>query len=236
MAIELRALAAGVLAGLAIAVPLGAIGVLILQEGVLRGRRSAISAATGVALVDLSYATVATVAGGQVTRLLIGRTRTVQLVGAVVLVVVAVRGLVGLRRSAGIATRPGAATPPGAPPTATNPTATTANLAADGVGARPMVTIRPARVLRRFVALTAINPLTAIYFVVLAAGLGATVAGWRAGSAFVLGVFVGSLAWQLLLALAGTLAGARLPAWARTATGCVGYLMVTGYAVRLALG
>jgi len=82
--------------------------------------------------------------------------------------------------------------------------------------------------------MTAINPLTAVYFVVLAAGLGSTVAGARAGTAFVAGVFTGSWTWQLALAGAGSVAGARLPGWARTATGTIGYLMVIGYAVTLA--
>jgi arginine exporter protein ArgO len=91
-------------------------------------------------------------------------------------------------------------------------------------------------VLTRFVALTAINPMTAIYFVVLAAGLGGTVAGWAAGCAFVAGVFAASLAWQLALAAFGSLAGARMPGWARTATGVAGHLVVAGYAVRLAAG
>ena len=96
--------------------------------------------------------------------------------------------------------------------------------------------VRPGAVLARFVALTAINPLTAIYFVVLAAGLGRTLQGVAAGTAFVLGVLAASLAWQLVLASIGSLAGTRLPDWARTATGVAGYLTVLGYAVRLAVG
>jgi hypothetical protein len=104
------------------------------------------------------------------------------------------------------------------------------------IGAATTVAVRPLRVLRRFVAMTAINPLTAIYFVVLAAGLGHRVTGWRAGSAFVLGVFVGSLGWQLVLAAIGSFAGARMPGWARTGTSVVGYLVVLGYALRLAVG
>ena len=207
-----EALSAGVVAGLAVALPLGAIGVLILQEGLVRGWRPAFAAATGVALVDFGYAVVAVLAGAGVTAALAGRTRAVQLVGAVVLLLVAVRGLLALRA---------------ARPTATGP----APAATTGPEAGP-----PHRVLGRFVAMTAVNPLTAIYFVVLAAGLGATVAGRRAGAAFVLGVFAGSWAWQLVLAAIGAFTGARLPGWARTATSLTGYLVVIGYAVKLALG
>jgi len=97
-------------------------------------------------------------------------------------------------------------------------------------------TVRPGRVLGRFVVLTAVNPLTAVYFVVLSVGLGSRLAGPGDRAAFVLGVFLGSWAWQLVLAGAGTLAGARLPGWARTATGVAGYLVVLGYAAVLGLG
>jgi arginine exporter protein ArgO len=217
------ALLAGLLAGLAVAAPLGAISVLILTEGLTRGWRSASAAATGVALVDLGYAAVATAAGSAVTALLDGRTRAVQLVGAAVLVAVSVYGLLGLRRGQA----------PSRPPTGSGAPATSGPTVSTG----PMVTaVRPAQVLRRFVAMTAINPLTAIYFVVLAAGLGQRVAGWRAGAEFVLGVFAASLCWQLALAASGSFAGARLPGWARTGTSMLGYLVVLGYAVRLGAG
>lgn len=201
MAADPHAFLAGALAGIGVALPLGAISVLILGEGLHRGWRSAAAAATGVALVDLAYAVAAVAAGTAVTAALDGRTAAVRLVGAVVLAVVALRGLWGLRRPAGAAP----AEVPGH------------------------------HVLLRFVGLTAVNPLTAVYFVVLTAGLGDAVAGPSAGGRFALGVFLASWAWQLVIATAGAVAGARLPGWARTATGVVGYLVVLGYAVRLAL-
>jgi arginine exporter protein ArgO len=217
------ALTAGLVAGLAVAVPLGAIGVLILQEGLQRGWTAAATAATGVALVDLGYATLAAAAGTGATAVLAGRTRVVQLVGAVVLLAVAARGLTALGR------RPATASALDPAPESA-PTPASARETAGG-SALPRV-----RILRRFVAMTAINPLTAIYFVVLTAGLGATVAGRRAGTAFVLGVFAASWTWQLVLAAIGSFAGARLPGWARTATSAAGYLIVMGYAARLAVG
>jgi arginine exporter protein ArgO len=204
LAHTLDALGAGALAGLGVALPLGAVGVLIVQEGITGGWRPASAAATGVALVDGAYAAVAVAAGAGVTTALAGLERAIQLVGAVVLLAVAVRGLLALRTPAGRTT-------PGAP--------------APG-----------ARVLRRFVALTAVNPMTAVYFVVLTAGLGGIVADAASGAAFAAGVLVASLAWQLTLAAAASLAGARLPSWLRLATSLAGYLVVVGYAARLALG
>lgn len=195
------ALGAGALAGLGVALPLGAVGVLIVQEGIVGGWRPASAAATGVALVDGGYAVVAVVAGAAVTSALAGLERTVQLVGAVVLLAVAARGLLALR------------TPP-----------------------ERRAPVPQARVLRRFVALTAVNPMTAVYFVVLTAGLGDVVSDSASRAAFAAGVLIASLAWQLTLAGAASLAGTRLPPWLRVATSLAGHLLVVGYAVRLALG
>lgn len=68
----------------------------------------------------------------------------------------------------------------------------------------------------------------------LAAGLGERVQGPAPATAFVLGVFAGSWAWQAVLGIAGTLAGARLPARARTWTSIAGYSIVLALAAVLA--
>jgi len=86
----------------------------------------------------------------------------------------------------------------------------------------------------RFVALTAVNPLTAVYFVALAAGSGAAVRGPERTSAFLTGVFGASLSWQLMLVTAGWMAGGRMGSRARVVTGLVGHLVVLGYALRMA--
>jgi arginine exporter protein ArgO len=128
--------------------------------------------------------------------------------GAAVLVAVVGRGLLALRLTS--------------PP-----------VAADTPGAGPQA---PWHTLRRFVTLTAINPLTAVYFVVLTTALGDTVHGGLAAMAFAVGVFVSSWSWQLMLAAVGTLASTRLPDRARTATSLAGYLVILGYALHLAAG
>lgn len=61
-----EAAAAGVLAGFAIAIPVGAIAVLILRIGLTRGFAPAAAAGLGVATVDFVYCTLAIVAGAQV--------------------------------------------------------------------------------------------------------------------------------------------------------------------------
>ncbi len=190
----------GVAAGLGVALPLGAIGILIVREGVERGIRPAAAAATAVACVDLGYATLAVVVGERVATALAGSEQALQLVAAIALLAVAAHGLVGLRR----------------PPAASRELPTGA-------------------VFVRFVALTAVNPLTAVYFVALTTGLSAHLTGAGQGAAFALGVFAGSWAWQLVLAALGSAAGARMSERFRIGVSVLGYLIVLGYGVRLVL-
>lgn len=192
---------AGVAAGLGVAMPLGAVGVLLVREGITRGWRPAATGGTAVALVDLTYATVALAIGTSIAALLGQYETGIHWAGAAVLVGVALWGLCRLRGAA-----------PASPE------------------ARPR-----ARVFARFVALTAVNPLTAVYFTVLAAGLGPRLATPATGAAFVLGVFAASWGWQLLLATAGALAGQRLSRRVQRWVSAAGYLIVVLYAARLAL-
>jgi threonine/homoserine/homoserine lactone efflux protein len=204
-------LGAGLLAGLGVAVPLGAVGVLLLQEGLARGRRGAVLGATGIAVVDLGYAVVAVLAGGAVTTALAGRQDEVRLVSGLVLAGLALVGLAGTVRG-GRSRRDARAAPAPAP----------APVPTRAVGS-----------FWRFVALTALNPLTAVYFTALAAGLGDRLATPATATAFVVGVFVGSLAWQLVLALVGSGIGSRLTPVARTWTSVAGYGLVLALGVGL---
>ena len=60
---------AGATAGLAIAMPLGAIGLLLLRLGMLHGFRSAAAAALAVGSVDLAYCAAAVTVGSKVSPL-----------------------------------------------------------------------------------------------------------------------------------------------------------------------
>ncbi len=102
-------LVAGLVAGWGVAIPLGAIGVLIVDAGMRGGFRPAAAAAAGVATADFLYAAVAAAAGAAVAAVLAPYERTVQLLAAAVLVFVAVLGFLSLRRGRGDA-------PPPAPP------------------------------------------------------------------------------------------------------------------------
>lgn len=219
----LTALGAGILAGLGIALPLGAIGVLIVREAVERGLRPAVAAATAVACVDFGYALVAVLLGARVSAWLGGHERVIQLVGSAALVVVVVVGLSGLRRQV---RRVGV-------PAGRSPAETASQDPVDGA---LTVELPTSHVFARFVALTIINPMTAVYFVALTTGLADEVTGAGSGAAFAVGVLLGSLSWQLVLALGGAAAGARMTMRLRVGVSLLGYGIVALYAIRLALG
>lgn len=97
------ALGAGLVAGLAVAMPLGAVGVLLLQEGALRGVRHGLPGAAAVASVDTLYCALAVLAGGVAAPVVARAAPWPALVGGVALLVVAA---LGLRR--GLSARPAA--------------------------------------------------------------------------------------------------------------------------------
>jgi arginine exporter protein ArgO len=203
----------GLSAGYAVAVPLGAVGLLLLREGALAGWRRACAGAAGVATVDLGYALVAVFAGTAVAAVLDRYAHLTRVGGAVALAGVAVAGLVVLVRGAR------AAGPGGS--------GTTVNGSGGPVPGGPVPGGRCAAVFAAFVGLTAVNPLTIVLFVALATGLGQRLAGLGAKVQFAAGVFAASLSWQVLLACGGALLGSRLTGRrARTVTSAAGYLLV----------
>ena len=102
-------LVAGLLAGWGVAIPLGAIGVMVVEAGMRGGLRPAAAAAAGVATADLLYAALAASAGAAVAGALAPHAHALRLAAAAVLALVAAFGLRALRRRPGEAS----AVPPG---------------------------------------------------------------------------------------------------------------------------
>ena len=205
-------LLAGLAAGLAVAVPLGAIGALVVDLGLREGARSALAAGLGVATVDAAYALLAFTAGASLAAGLTGARQPLRAVAAAVLAALA---LVLLRRALAEHAR-GAA-----PRTADQ---------RSGPG-------RPRRrgLYARFVALTAVNPLTLATFSAVATGLpgNRTAPGPATAVTFVAGVALASASWHAILAGASGLAGRRLPPAARTWTSISGAALTLLLALRL---
>jgi arginine exporter protein ArgO len=200
----IAALAAGLVAGLGIAMPLGAIGTYLVGLGARAPRRVGVAAALGVASTDGAYALLAVVGGVALQSALRPAASWLRWLSVLALCGLgALTVLAGWRR-----------------------------YRRDSVtGAQPRIQLSPVRAYLGLLGLTALNPATLAYFTALVLGHQAagTATRWER-AAFVLGAFLASAAWQLLLVRGGALLG-RLAAGAR---GRLGIAIVSG-AVMLVL-
>ncbi|WP_405098740.1 LysE family transporter [Micromonospora sp. NBC_01412] len=174
---------AGLVAGYGVAVPVGAIAVLILGLSARTSFRVGAAAALGVATADGLYAAVAVLGGAAVADLVTPIAGPLRLVAAAVLLVLA-----GHTAWRALRPRP---TPAGAG------------------GGRGLGT--PGRAFAGVLTLTLLNPATVVYFVALVLGRGEAAGPDRPAAAlFVAGAFLASASWQLLIAGGGTLVGRAL--------------------------
>lgn len=90
---------AAVAAGLGVAMPLGPVGLLLLSEGMKRGRRPALVAASAIALVDLLSCAVAVVAGATLAPVVRGWGFVPGVISGIVVVALGVRQLIGSVRA-----------------------------------------------------------------------------------------------------------------------------------------
>ncbi|MEU6892040.1 hypothetical protein ABZ934_09580 [Streptomyces sp. NPDC046557] len=237
----------GAVAGLGVAMPMGAMSVLLLQEA-MRHRRRAMAAAVGIAAVDLGYAALTTALGPWVAARVGPVEAWVRLAAAVVLLTIAARGL-GATRSvpapppAPVARRPlpapraarpdpsfaGGSGPAGHAPA---PAARRGVGLGSGSGSGSGGTAGAA--FARYVGLTAVNPTTALYFAALTTARGASLRTGAAGTAFLVGVGLASLIWQQLLVAVGSFAAARISPAVRVWTFRLGYGLVAAYALDIA--
>ena len=200
----------GLLAGYGVAIPIGAIGVLILGLSARTSLLVGVGAALGVATADGVYATVAAVGGVAIAGLIRPVAVPLRWLAAVVLLAFAVRTAVVAwlhHRDPQRAARP----------------------------QRAMGT--PGRAYFALLALTLLNPATVIYFSVLVLGRQAELARSVAASVvFVVAAFVASASWQLLLAAGGSAVGRYLAGpRGRLATALVSSALIAVLAVPLLL-
>ncbi|HEY5521084.1 MAG TPA: LysE family transporter [Candidatus Limnocylindrales bacterium] len=175
----LQAAIAGLLAGYAIAIPVGAIAVLIIHTGLSHGLRTGIAAAAGAASADLLYASIAALAGLWVTSLIGPLIGPLRVVGGAILIALGLRGLMTLRSAR----------------ESINP------IAAHDEARRPHH-----RTYLALLALTLLNPATVVYFTALTIGL-PFLGGLGERLVFAVAAGFASLSWQLLLATVGAALG-----------------------------
>ncbi len=196
----------GAIAGYAIAIPVGAIALLILETGLQRGFWHAFAAGSGAATADLIYATIAATLGVLVAQFLEPIAPILRMVSAAFLVALGLRGLYKTwhaRRNQNDA----------------NVKAIHASIL------QTYITL---------LGLTILNPATVAYFAALILGgmVGGTLTLADKG-AFVLGAAVSSWSWQSLIAAIGALAHKHLPPGFRLWTSVVGNVIIMVLGVRI---
>jgi threonine/homoserine/homoserine lactone efflux protein len=200
---------AGLTCGLAIAVQVGPVSLLLIEAAITGGRRAGVAGGMGVATADLAFAAVAAGTGGAAGAALASHEGTIKVVAALVLAAIAVNGLAGMARR--------------------SPATADAGGVADGErgsGARDQY--------KRFLGITMANPLTIASFAAVAAAL--SLDGPGAAFAFVAGVGLASAAWHAALGSAAGHAGRWMSARVRTGLGVAGRLAVLALAAHVALG
>src|SRR5215218_2854040 len=212
------ALLAGLLAGLVIAMQVGAVSLLLIEAAVVAGPRVGVAAGMGVAAADLGYAAVAAAAGGAAGAALSGHEGEIRIAAAGVLAAISIHGLVGLVGGRGTSLA-------AAEERAEGPSSATAT--------RPRAA-SPRAHFARFLAITAANPLTIASFAAVAAAL--SLDGPAAAVAFAAGVGAGSGGWHVFLCLAAGHAGRWMTPRIRRGLAIGGRVAVLAIAAHLALG
>ena len=194
------ALVAGLIAGYGIAIPVGAVATYLVTLTARTSARVGAAGAIGVATADGLYALAAVLGGAALTGLIATVAGPLRWVSGIVLLALAAR-------IAWTAVRDHRSGEPA--------------MTGGGPGT-------PGSAFAALLGITLLNPVTVVYFSALVLGGrangigGASGAGWAQSAAFVVGAFLASASWQLLLVAGGVALG-------RTLTGRTGRL-VTGLA------
>lgn len=203
---SLEAFLAGALAGYGIAIPVGAIAVLIVELGLRRGFRPAFAAGAGAATADIIYAGIAVWLGLAVGAALSPYATTLRLLSSAVLIGIGIYGLwKASRRRKQTETDPGSA-----------------------------VERKSPQVYVQFLGLTLLNPLTVTYFTALILGRAGEAELDLAGKlAFMMGAGLASLSWQSLLAAIGAVGNRHLSPRFQLLASVAGNLLVIGFGLRI---
>ncbi|MEY4639470.1 MAG: hypothetical protein RLY13_468 [Actinomycetota bacterium] len=169
---------AGALAGLALAIPLGPMAILLISTTLKYGRGIGLFGALAMASVDFSYAALVFAFGNAVIGLLTDWVLPLRILGSAILVYVAVKIFLDARKSSNIE--------------------------------NPDLTNAPAsrgKTYAKFFGLTVLNPATAFYFFGITPSVAALSqsTGSLSIATFAIGVFIGSVIWQVSLVFAAHL-------------------------------
>lgn len=205
--------------GIAVAAPVGAMGVLCMQRTLDRGWRAGAATGLGIATADAVYAGLAAFGLAAVSQALVTWQIPLRLAGGAALIVLGVRSILDGRHAPDATAEAGDDVPETACASALDPHR------AERASARVASYDYPSAV-----ALTLTNPMTIMAFGAVFAGSGLTAEPTLASAGVAtLGVACGSLAWWLALVSGVTLLkhgiGDLLVVWVRRLSGAV----ITGF-------
>lgn len=168
----------GALAGLALAIPLGPMAILLISTTLKHGRGIGSFGALAMASVDFSYAALVFAFGNVIINVLTGWVLPLRLLGSAILVYVGVKIFLDARKSSKIE--------------------------------NPDLSNSPAsrfKTFAKFFGLTVLNPATAFYFFGITPSVAALAkdTGFVSIGLFAVGVFAGSVIWQMSLVFAAQL-------------------------------
>jgi threonine/homoserine/homoserine lactone efflux protein len=200
----------GFFAGLALAIPVGPMAIMLINTTLEKGWRHGVAGASAMASIDFSYALVVFLLGHAVSTFFSTWGQLLSLLGALILLAL---GLITLVRNIRLIRK----------------SATEVSAAKSGS--------TPARTYLLFAGATILNPPTALYFLGIAPSVAQVSAENFLASAlvFALGVFVGSVIWQQALALTGTTLRRFAQNKFRIFFGLIGGALIIALAVSLAV-
>jgi threonine/homoserine/homoserine lactone efflux protein len=203
------ALATGAVAGLGIAMQVGAVAVYLLMLSSVAPVRVGAAAALGVATVDGFYSAIAVAVGGVASRVVEPVVGPLRWAAAAVLLWIAVRVVIDAVREDG------------------DPSDPSGSLG-DTSGAPS-----PGRAYLRLIGITVMNPGTVLYFTAIVIGGHVEAFGAVDRSAFAVAAFTASAVWQMALVLAGAALGRLLTGdRGRLVTGVAAGTLIAALAVR----
>jgi threonine/homoserine/homoserine lactone efflux protein len=200
------ALATGAVAGLGIAMQVGAVAVYLLLLSSAAPMRVGAAAALGVATVDGLYSALAVAAGSAASRLIEPIADPLRWTAAAVLLWIAVRIVTGAVRER--------------------------DAPASALGGTPGAT-SPGRAYLRLIGVTVLNPGTVVYFAAIVIGSRFDAFDAVDRSAFAVAAFTASAVWQMAVVLTGSALGRLLTGYrGRLATAVAAGVLIAALAVR----
>lgn len=203
-------LAFGFAAGLALAIPLGPMAILLINTTMSRGLHHGVVGALAMATVDFSYALLVFLVGALIASFLSACGVLLSLAGAAILLALGTQTLI---RNIALLNQP------------------------DHLDSEPAVNGSLGRTFLTFAGATVLNPPTALYFLAIAPTVSrfSSDPGLASALIFAGGVFIGSIIWQQGLALAGLSLRAVTSNKVRAIIGTIGGTLIIALAISLAI-